>query len=88
MALLEKTNEDRAVQLQMLLEILAEKIDQQPGARDLAQLVKQYRDTLAELEDIEEKTSSPDEIVDILAQRKADGKPGPIRRRMSPNYSP
>lgn len=56
----------RLEQLKELLSILAETIDSKPGARDLAQLAKQYRETLREIEDIE-GVETDDEIGDILA---------------------
>lgn len=59
-------NASRLAQLKDLLGILAEAIDQRPGARDLAQLAKQYRETLREIEDIE-GVETDDEIGDILA---------------------
>lgn len=59
-------NASRLAQLKELLGILAEAIDQRPGARDLAQLAKQYRETLKEIEDIE-GVETDDEIGDILA---------------------
>lgn len=55
----------RLEQLKELLSILAETIDSKPGARDLAQLAKQYRETLREIEDIE-GVETDDEIGDIL----------------------
>lgn len=59
-------NASRLAQLKELLGILAEAIDQRPGARDLAQLAKQCRETLREIEDIE-GVETDDEIGDILA---------------------
>lgn len=57
----------RLAQLRSLAEILADEIDQRPGARDLAQLARQYRETIKEIEDIEGETSN-DEISEILAE--------------------
>lgn len=57
----------RLEQLKELLRILADEIDQRPGARDLAQLARQYRDTLKEIEEIE-GTGTDDEITKILAE--------------------
>ncbi|MBQ3979965.1 MAG: hypothetical protein II634_04150 [Lachnospiraceae bacterium] len=57
----------RLEQLKELLSILAETIDSKPGARDLAQLAKQYRETLKEIEELERSTDTDDEIGDILA---------------------
>lgn len=76
----EKLGTTRIVQLKALLEILAGAIDDGPGARDLAQLSKQYRETLAEIEQIEGAEPSGDEISEILAGRAADGKSGAVRK--------
>lgn len=78
-----KTNESRLEQLKELLEILADAIDQKPGARDLAQLSKQYRETIREIEDIEGAGDNDDEIGEILGNRAADGKPGAVRKDRS-----
>ena len=78
-----KTNESRLEQLKELLEILADAIDQKPGARDLAQLSKQYRETIREIEDIEGAGDDDDEIGEILGNRAADGKPGAVRKDRS-----
>jgi hypothetical protein len=45
-------NESRAEQLKELLTVLAEQIDNKPGARDMASLARQYRETLKEIEEI------------------------------------
>lgn len=60
------TNQARIDQLKSLAEILAEKINSDPGARDLAGLSKQYRETLKEIEEIEGGTDGEDEIDKIL----------------------
>ena len=63
----------RLEQLRELLEILANEIDQRPGARDLAQLSRQYRDTLKEIEELEGAEPTNDGIAEILSARQADG---------------
>ena len=75
----EVLNESRADQLRALLEVIAEAIDEGPGARDLASLAKQYRECLAELEAIEGANSNDDEIGEILSQRESHGEPGAVR---------
>ena len=60
------TDGTRIVQLRALAEILADKINEDPGARDLAQLAKQYRETLKEIEEIEGVDNGEDEIEKIL----------------------
>ena len=73
-------NDTRLAQLKALLEVLAASIDDKPGARDLAQLSKQYRETLKEIEEMEGETKDNDEIGELLAERAADGKPGAVRK--------
>ena len=60
-------DESRLSQLKALCEILADEIDKRPGARDLAQLSRQYRETMKEIEDIEGMSPVDDEISLILA---------------------
>ena len=59
-------NDSREKQLKDLAEILADKINDDPGARDLAQLAKQYRETLKEIEEIEGVSNGEDEIDKLL----------------------
>ena len=59
-------NDARLDQLKALAEILADKINSDPGARDMAQLAKQLRETLKEIEEIEGVTNGEDEIDKIL----------------------
>lgn len=59
-------DENRLAQLKELLKILAETIDGRPGARDMAQLAKQYRETLKEIEEIQGDDHGEDEIDKIL----------------------
>lgn len=72
-------NGTRLEQLKELLRILADEIDERPGARDLAQLSRQYRETLKEIEEIEGGLDDGDQIAELLAGREADGKPGAVR---------
>lgn len=75
--------ESRLAQLKALLRILAETIDTRPGARDLAQLSRQYRETLIEIEEIEGAVQNDDDIAEILSRREAAGKPGAVRPNRS-----
>lgn len=59
-------NDARLDQLKALAEILADKINSDPGARDMAQLAKQLRETLKEIEEIKGVTNGEDEIDKIL----------------------
>lgn len=56
---------DRLTQLKELRNVIAETIDKRPGARDLAQLSRQYRDTLKDIEELENRNIE-DEISKIL----------------------
>lgn len=60
------TNLSRLEQLRCLRDILADKINDDPGARDLAQLSKQFRETTKEIEEIEGVNDGEDEIDRIL----------------------
>lgn len=73
-------NTDRVSQLKALLEILADAIDSRPGARDLASLSKQYRETLAEIEALEGNAPKNDQIEELLKNRKANGKSSAVRK--------
>lgn len=72
-------DDDELTQLKSLLWVLARAIDEKPGARDLAQLAKQYRETLARIAEMEGMNDNTDEISAILEKRKADGKSDSIR---------
>ena len=72
-------NGTRLEQLKELLRILADEIDERPGARDLAQLSRQYRETLKEIEEIEGAEQNDDDISEILSERAAAGKSGAVR---------
>lgn len=73
-------NTDRVSQLKALLEILADAIDNRPGARDLASLSKQYRETLAEIEALEGNAPKNDQIEELLKNRQANGKSNTVRK--------
>ena len=77
--MLEVIKESRLEQLESLLEVLADAIDDGPGARDLSQLAKQYRETLLEIETIKGVGEDDDEIGNILSKRSSDVKTGSIR---------
>ena len=77
--MIEITNGTRLEQLKELLRILADEIDERPGARDLAQLSRQYRETLKEIEEIEGAQQNDDDISEILSERVAAGKSGAVR---------
>lgn len=69
--------------LEQLLELrnkLAKAIDECMSMRDLSALSRQYRETLAEIDEIEGAGEPNDEIGEILQGREADGKPGAVRK--------
>ena len=68
----------RLEQLKELLEILAEEIDARPGARDMASLARQYRETLKEIDEIEGADTDGDEITELLSNRESARKSGAI----------
>lgn len=74
----------RLEQLENLARVLAKQIDLCTGKLDesmktVPQLVKQYRETIKEIEEIKGVSEDDDEIGRILAEREADGKPGAVR---------
>lgn len=73
-------NAPRIKQLKALLRVLAKEIDDKPGARDMAALAKQYRETLKEIDELEGTVSDGDEISEILAERETCGKSGAVRK--------
>ena len=75
-----KRNRSRLEQLKALRDILADEIDSRPGARDLASLAKQYRETITEIEQLEGADDTDDELSEILLTREADGKSGAVRK--------
>ena len=58
---------------------LAKELDNCDDQKTLAPLVRQYRETLKEIEEIEGAGEGDDEIGSILSGRQADGKPGAVR---------
>ena len=70
---------NRLKQLKKLRDTLAKAIDECESMRDLAALSRQYRETIREIEDLEGGAQDGDEIGDLLAERRADGKPGAVR---------
>ena len=52
-------------------------------SKSLAQLARQYRETIREIDEIEGSVDPDDEIAEILSGREADGKPGAVRKNRS-----
>ena len=69
----------RLAQLKNLRDTLGKAIDGCESMSDLAALSRQYRETIREIEDLEGGAQDGDEIGDLLAERRADGKPGAVR---------
>lgn len=64
----EAANKGRLAQLYALRDILADAIDAKPGARDLAGLARQFRDTAKEIAELEDMDVE-DEITAIIADQ-------------------
>ena len=61
------------------LELELKDLMSKANSRSYAPLAKQYRETIKEIEEIEGKDGSEDEIAAIIGKRDADGKPGAVR---------
>ncbi len=61
------------------LELELKDLMSKANSRSYAPLAKQYRETIKEIEEIEGKDGSEDEIAALLGKRGADGKPGAVR---------
>ena len=72
-------NGTRLEQLKILSVTLAEQMGTDEGKMNLAQLAKQYRETLKEIEELEGRMPDGDEIGKLLGERELDGKPGAVR---------
>ena len=59
---------------------IAYKGEEKENFRQMASLAKQYRETIAEIEELEGTGESDDEIGEILQERAADGKSGAVRK--------
>ncbi len=70
----------RIEQLKELAKVLAAAIDACIDPKALPAMAKQYRETIREIEEIEEVSADGDEISEILTSREADGKPGAVRK--------
>ena len=63
----------RLEQLKTLAAMLADRLDT-CTEKETAQLAKQYRETIYEIEEIEGRNDTDDELSEILQSREADGK--------------
>ena len=72
-------NGTREEQLKILAATLAQSISCCADEGKLAQLARQYRETIREIDELKGAGSDDDELGAILAQRQSDGKPGAVR---------
>ena len=70
----------RLEQLKTLAETIACAIDEHDDTKSLAQLARQYRETIKEIEEIEGAKPADDEIERIISKRKSEGKSGAVRK--------
>ena len=66
-------NGSRLEQLKILAQMLAERLET-CTEKQTAQLAKQYRETIYEIEEIEGRNDTDDELSEILQSRETDGK--------------
>lgn len=71
-------NGTRLEQLKALALVIADSIDMGDESHSMAQLARQYRETIREIAELEGDDDG-DEIDAIIKQRAADGKPGAVR---------
>lgn len=72
----------RLDQLKTLAQMLAKRLDM-CSEKETAQLAKQYREVIYEIEEIEGRYDGNDEISEILKNRESDGKSDPDRQSSS-----
>lgn len=72
-------NGTRLEQLKTLAEVIAESIDEGDEQHSMAQLARQYRETIREIEELEGRDEDGDDIDAIIDRRSAAGKPGAVR---------
>lgn len=69
----------RLEKLRALAVVIAEQIDSGDESHSMAQLARQYRETIREIEEIEGRYEDGDDIDAIIDSRSAAGKPGAVR---------
>ena len=72
----------KRTRLEKLKELEADlyKLMQKANSRSIAPLAKQYRDTIREIDEIENAEESDDEIEEIMQKRKDNGDAGAVRK--------
>lgn len=83
MKMIDQKDKNRLDKLKALAVILAENIDAVYDQKNLPLLVKQYRETIKEIEELEGTENDGDEITQIIQKRNIDGKPGAVRKNRS-----
>ncbi len=73
----------RLEQLEALAFLLATQLDKPTPSTNIAQIAKQYRETIKEIEDIKGAPEADDEISEIISKRKNNGKSGSVRKDRS-----
>jgi len=58
-------------------QVAASILDEQPGARDAASLLKELRAAMADLQAMADKAPEESDPIDELSRRRADREPGP-----------
>ena len=71
---------NRLEALENLALIVADAIDNYTEEKSLSQLIKQYRETMKEIEEIKGREDFDDEISEILSVRVSAGKSGAVRK--------
>ena len=69
----------RLDQLKTLALVIAEQIDAGDETHSMAQLARQYRETIREIEEIEGREDYADDVDAIISSRANAGKPGAVR---------
>lgn len=72
----------RLEMLKKLAEMLAEQLEI-CEEKSFASIAKQYRETIAEIETIENMEVEGDELADIITNREENGKSGAVRKNRS-----
>ena len=69
----------RLEQLKALALVIADSIDMGDESHSMAQLARQYRETIREIAELEGDDDDGDEIAEILKRRADSGQPGAVR---------
>lgn len=75
-------NKSRLEMLKKLAIMLAEQLEN-CEEKSFSSLAKQYRETIAEIEEVEKMEVSSDELGEIISYREENGEPGAVRKNLS-----